>query len=193
MKKLTLLILLLILSILYFTFRSAPLPDPRGASVDVSAPILSGATPEILAGIHVYEYTQTYVNSASRFSFKHPQGFTVTTLPAAGGDEAETILLIESSDKKVGIQILISPYGADVDITAALIRADLPNIQIDNPQTVEIGSNSLGLAFLSDSQAFGGKSREVWFVFNGNLYQISTYAEYDEFLKGLFGTWQFAK
>ena len=193
MKKLLLLILLLILSTLYFTFRSAPSPDSRDASVDASTPIPSGATPEVLADIHLYEYTQTYVNSTFRFSFKHPQSFTVTTVPAAGDGDGETILLVESGDKKVGIQMVISPYGADVDITAALIRADLPDIKIDDPQAVEIGSNRLGLAFMSDSRVFGGRSREVWFVFNGNLYQISTYAEFDEFLKGLFGTWQFTR
>ncbi len=46
---------------------------------------------------------------------------------------------------------------------------------------------------MSDNPAFAGASREVWFVFNTNLYQISTYTEFDELLKGLFGTWQFNK
>lgn len=208
MKKLSFVVpwfaVILTLSTLYFFLsRPAPSPDPRNTNADESAPILSGATAEALADIRSYEYTQTYVNSAFGFSFRHPQGFTVTAAPGTGAD-GEAALLVESGDKKVGIQIVISPYGADVDITAALIRADLPNVQIDNPQAVEIGSHRLGLAFMSDNPAFcappepcaeggGGRSREVWFVFKGNLYQISTYAEFDEFLKGLFDTWQFTR
>lgn len=182
-------IAVLAISLATFYFLKRPVPSDMGAIE--SAVITSEATPKILAEIKTYEYTQTYSDSTYRFSFKHPQGFTVTQLSGTGGDE--TILLIQSSDKKVGIQAVISPYGEDVDITAALIRAQLPNIKIDDAQTVEVGASRLGVAFMSDSQAFGGKSREVWFVWNKNLYQISTYAEYDEFLKKMFSTWQFTK
>lgn len=191
--KAILIALALLLSVLYVLPRFAPSSGLRNTDADESASIPSGATPEVLADIHAYQYTQTYVNSAFRFSFRHPRGFTVTTAPSAGGEDGGTVLLIESGDKKVGVQIVISPYGADADITAVLVRADLPNIRVDDPQTVEVGPDRLGLAFMSDNGAFGGRSREVWFVFNGNLYQISTYAEFDEFLKGLFGTWQFTR
>lgn len=144
------------------------------------------------------QYAQTYSDETYHFSFKYPEGFTVTVVPLAvsevepsvGKGGGETIL-VESSDKKIGIQMLISPYGSDVDITEAMIRSDIPNMKVSDVQTVEIGPNRKGLAFMSDNSAFGGASREVWFVFNGNLYQISTYAEFDELLKGLFGTWTF--
>ena len=53
----------LILSTLYVLSRSAPSPGLRNTSADVSALIPSGATPEVLADILSYEYTQTYVYS----------------------------------------------------------------------------------------------------------------------------------
>ncbi|KKU75770.1 MAG: hypothetical protein UY02_C0043G0002 [Candidatus Giovannonibacteria bacterium GW2011_GWB1_47_6b] len=136
--------------------------------------------------------TQTYTDSAQRFSFNYPEGFTITKVPPVEEGGGKTIL-VESPDKKVGIQILISPYDSDVDITETMIRSDIPNMRVTDPQTVNIGSSRKGLAFMSDNPAFAGASREVWFVFNTNLYQISTYAEFDELLKGLFGTWQFNK
>jgi len=100
------------------------------------------------------------------------------------------------------VQIVISPYGPDTDITEAMIHSDIPELKISDAQELLIGEGRKGLAFMSDNPAFcaspepcvkegNGKSREVWFVFGGNLYQISTYAEQDEFLKRLFGTWQF--
>jgi hypothetical protein len=100
-------------------------------------------------------------------------------------------VLVESPDNSVGVQIVISSYGSNADITADTIRQDIPSLAITGQQVLEVGSTGKGLAFMSNNPAFGDTSREVWFVFNKNLYQISTYAAYDAFLKGLFGTWQF--
>jgi len=87
---------------------------------------------------------------------------------------------------------MISPFdGDDIDLTKATILASIPDIEVSGEQEVLIGAGRKGLAFLSDSKEFGGKSREVWFIFRGNLYQVSTYAELDDFLKGLFATWSF--
>lgn len=176
---------------LFFIFHFPfPASGPLAVSVSTSSP--SAATPDAVAAIASYQYTQTYVDPTYGFSFQYPDGFTVTTVPSSGEGQGDTIL-VESEDKKVGIQMILSPYGSDVDITAALVQADIPNMKVSDPQTVEIGMSRRGLAFRSDNPAFGGQSREVWFVFEGTLYQISTYAAYDEFLKGLFGTWKFVK
>ena len=72
-----------------------------------------------------------------------------------------------------------------------MIEKDIPDLLITDAQTVEIGDNYKGLAFKSDNSAFGGASREVWFVFRNNLYQISTYEKFDELLKKVFSTWVF--
>lgn len=172
-----LLLLTLILSTFYFLPRSAPTSDGSGSQTS-STPI-----PE-------YQYTQDYSDPTYNFSFKYPEGFTVTVVPSAEEGQGETVL-IESSDNKVGVQIIISPYGSDADITAEMIARDIPELKISDAQPVEIGPSRKGLAFMSDNPAFSGKSREVWFVFNKNLYQISAYAENDEFLKKMFSTWQF--
>ena len=176
-----LLLLTLILSTFYFLPRSAP--SGTGSQTSTS-------TPDVAAIISSYQYTQEYSDSSYRFSFKYPEGFTVTVVPSAEEGQGETVL-IESSDNKVGVQIIISPYGSDADITAEMIARDIPELKISDAQPVEIGPSRKGLAFMSDNPAFSGKSREVWFVFNKNLYQISTYAENDEFLKKMFSTWQF--
>ena len=197
-------LLTLILSTFYFIPRSAP----SGTGNQTPTPLESrepltgqASTPDAAAAVKSYEYTQDYSDSTYRFSFKYPDDFTVSVVPPAENGNGETVL-IESSDNKVGVQIIISPYGSDVDITAEMIARDIPELKISDAQPVEIGPSRKGLAFMSDNPAFcatpepcaevgGGKSREVWFVFNENLYQISTYAENDEFLKKMFSTWQF--
>jgi len=64
-------------------------------------------------------------------------------------------------------------------------------MQVTGVQPVEIGDDYTGVAFRSDNPAFGGASREVWFVFHGNLYQISTYEHLDSLLQTMFSTWKF--
>ena len=133
-------------------------------------------------------------NQIHGFLFTTPDGYTVR--------EAENTILIENEEGK-GVQILITPLDEDIPIlTEERIRSDIPDMQITDVQTVEIGENRSGIAFKSDNEAFGcdvsepcpegsGASREVWFVFNGMFYQISTYERLDALLKSIFATWEF--
>lgn len=132
---------------------------------------------------------QTYTSSTYRFSVSMPADFKTAELPA---DEngARTILL--QNDKGEGIQIMITPYPNDPHIiTADDVRASIPGMKVTDEQPVVIGSDYTGVAFKSDNDAFGGDSREVWFVFRKNLYQISTYGRLDPLLKDMFATWKF--
>lgn len=138
--------------------------------------------------------TQSYKNSAYNFSLMMPAGYAASESqdPSTGAD---TIVLQNKTGD--GIQIIISPFDEDkppysgYTLTEARILQDLPNLAISDQQPVNVGSDYIGLAFLSDNQAFDGASREVWFVFRGNLYQISTYARLDPLLQAIFKTWQF--
>ncbi len=137
--------------------------------------------------------TQSYTNTAYKFTLKMPADFTVSDIPGDPDGTPETIVLQDQSGN--GIQIAISPFDEDTTgsytLTQARILQDVPDLTITDPQPIEVGDNYTGLAFKSDNEAFGGASREVWFVFRGNLYQISTYERLDDLLKGIFQTWQF--
>ena len=134
------------------------------------------------------DLSETYQNADYGFSFKYPKDFAVSEI---AGDASE-VVLVQNIAKNIGIQILITPNDeSDSDITAEAIHEKIPDLKISEPQEVLVGENRKGLAFKSDNEAFGGASREVWFIFGGNVYQISAYAELDGFLRGLFGTWEF--
>lgn len=150
--------------------------------------------------------TKNYTNSDYGFSLKMPEGFEARTIhdDASG---SESIMLEGSRDSAnsttstdsvqagsgpVGIQILITPFDEDIVVLdAARIHQDLPALSITDEQVVEVGPTNKGLAFKSDNDAFGGASREVWFVYKGHLYQISTYQRLDSLLQAIFGTWEF--
>ena len=163
--------------------------NSKGADSSTSPVIKSEATKENIAEISQYKYTQRYADTSNHFSFNYPADFTITNLPA---DNGATAILVQSIPKHVGVQILVTPYtDTEVDMTADIIHASIPDIEIHDSQPVNVRPTRKGLAFISDNKSFGGQSREVWFIFGGNLYQISTYLELDDFLKGIFATWQF--
>lgn len=136
--------------------------------------------------------SQRYENAQYRFALNMPADFKATDLPmpSTGGD---TIVLQDNAGN--GIQIDISPFdedtGSGYTLTKERILQDVPDLKISDEQPVDIGDNYHGLAFVGDNQSFGGQSREVWFVFRGNLYQISTYTRLDNLIKAIFATWQF--
>lgn len=131
----------------------------------------------------------TYRNDTYRFSLSVPEGFSPSEF--ANENEGGHTVLIQNS-KGEGIQIFITPFPDDTKIlTADDVRASIPDMMVTNEQPVEVGPEYRGVAFKSDNEAFGGASREVWFVFRGNLYQISTYARLDTLLQSIFATWQF--
>lgn len=135
--------------------------------------------------------TREYTNTAYKFALKMPEDFTASEIPADDGGAA--IVLQDAHSN--GIQIVISPFDEDTGggytLTQERIVQDVPDLHMSDVQVLEVGNNYKGLAFKSDNEAFGGASREVWFVFRGNFYQISTYERLDGLLKGIFQTWQF--
>lgn len=138
--------------------------------------------------VPVPSLTETYRNETFHLSFKYPAGYTVREIPT---ELATTILIERESDQK-GIQIYITPYkDTDTTITAERVQNEVPDIEVNDPQPIILGSAGEGLAFKSNNEDFGGDSREAWFIIAGNLYQISTYAEYDGLLKAIFATWSF--
>lgn len=127
-----------------------------------------------------------YMSEDHRFSVTMPEGFSARESSIDGVDT-----IVFENDKAEGIQIVISPYDDVPQLTKAMILKDIPDMAVTDEQPVEIGSNHTGIAFKSDNPAFDGASREVWFVFRGELFQISTYERFDPLLVAMFGTWQF--
>ena len=167
-------VLVIMLSAGYFVWRTRSMPGTELPPVDYSTVLL----------------TKPYQNDTYKFSLSMPGNFEVRELPADEG--GATTLLIESADRADGVQIVVSSFDENITaLTAERIQQDVPDLVITDPQPVEIGEHNTGLAFKSNNEWFNGASREVWFVFRGNLYQVSTYDRLDPLLKKIFSTWKF--
>ncbi|MCF7865653.1 MAG: hypothetical protein K9M11_04065 [Candidatus Pacebacteria bacterium] len=132
--------------------------------------------------------TKNYTSSAYGFSLNIPEDFTTRESDVNG-----THTIVFENSKSEGVQIVVSPYdekGVKV-LTKDMVQSAIPDLKITDDQVLEIGKSYKGLAFKSDNGAFNGDSREVWFIYKDNLYQISTYSRFDDLLKGMFATWEF--
>ncbi len=153
-----------------------------------SQPAAAAAASQPIIEVPAAPLGQEYKNTKYRFSVSMPAGFKAAELPNDAG--GTTITLQDTGGQ--GIQIYITPYPDDTKvITADDVRSSIPDMKVTQEQDVDIGNDYKGVAFMSNNDAFEGASREVWFVFRGNLYQISTYARFDPLLKEMFGTWKF--
>ena len=150
----------------------------------VAPSMLSAEVPYVGAPL-----TKSYAHKEFRFSLAIPEGFSAGELPTDGAGGKAVVL---QNPQGEGIQIYIVPAEADTKVlTAEDIRREIPDMKVEAEEPVTIGPEYTGVAFLSDNEAFGGASREVWFYFRGNLYHISTYQRLDTLLKAMFATWKF--
>src|SRR3989344_2128233 len=126
-----------------------------------------------------------FENFTPPFTFHYPAGFAVTRVPGEGG---EALLVKKSpapnsaeqnlqSGKEIPnskfeisggseFQIYISPYDDDIStFTLERIRADIPDIVIQEPQEILIAKDKSEHALMFFSPNGGGRTREIWFVY----------------------------
>jgi hypothetical protein len=128
------------------------------------------------------DLTLSYTHPSLGFTFKYPEGFKIGDLP---DDTGETILVQNNGQ---GFQIYTRPLEQQVEITADLVKSDLPDMVVENPFQIDI-SGTRALVFDSKNDS-GEKTGEIWFWNNGTLYQISTPQEFAKTLAEIIKTWQ---
>jgi len=127
----------------------------------------------------------SYVSQSPAFTFVVPEEHTVGEFEERGG----TMVVVQNTDTGLGFQVFVTPFDEDItELTPQRIKQDVPSIVMQNPQQIAVSGNT-GLAFVSQNSAFG-KSREVWFVHSGYLYQMSTYIENEALLLKVLETFR---
>ena len=176
----------------YYNSRLGSLDDStaqnQAPTTDSNSPT-GGASPQAVAAISKYQYTEAYSSDKYGFSFKYPVKFSVNPMSASGSDA----FLVQDIPDKIGVQIVITPQTGNISLSESFLRANLPNLKIGDSKEVKLADGSTAISFSSDNPAFPGGSREIWFMHGGYLYQLSTYATQGDFLDGLFATLSFAK
>lgn len=129
--------------------------------------------------------TATYQHPTYGFSLTYPSELIVQEFDEVGG---ETIVFQKPQEQK-GFQLYITPY-ADTTISESRIKNDIPSGIIREPTEVLLAGDIRGLLFWSEVPVIG-ESRELWFVHDGYLYQVTTYAPLDAWLADIMSTFRF--
>lgn len=153
-----------------FSESSATVLDSRGENIEVD------------------ENHKKYSNSTFGFSLVYPKELSVTEYDEPGG--AKTIVF-QKGEEMYGFQIFVTPYEKK-EITKERIKSDIPSGIIKDPIEVVIGEGINALAFLSSNTAMG-ETREVWFIKDGNLFEVTTYKAQDSWLADILKTISFPK
>ena len=128
-----------------------------------------------------------YRNDTYGFSLEYPKELSVEVFY----DEKGETILFQKPNESVGFQIFITPFEEEEEVlTSSRILRDLKSAVIDDPKEVIIGGNTRALVFWSNDPSIG-RTREVWFIKGGYLYEITTYARLDGWLARILSTLSF--
>lgn len=129
--------------------------------------------------------SKEYRSEAYHFSLFYPENLSVKEYKEAGG--AQTITFSDNQEDK-SFQIFVLPFKGS-QVTEKRFKMDVPSGVLKEPVDVMI-DNIRATAFFS-SNAIMGDTREVWFIKNGFLYEVTTYKELDTWLAGIMQSWKF--
>lgn len=133
-----------------------------------------------------------YVHSQLGFSFDYSKDYTISSFGNFYDSNGQTILL-QKKDSSEGLQVLITPFDEDIQLSIKRIKKDLPKLNITSEKEESIGeeeNNVQIVTFRSDNNLTTGKSIEGWFVYRNNLYQISSTESSDEMFNELIKSWK---
>jgi len=129
-----------------------------------------------------------FVDNRTRFSFPLPEGFTAQEYPY--GDEPDSIAVIVQDSGDNGVEILVRPLSKNASaFSEDSVRATHPNETMTNFRAIT-AEGVPALSFDSTSALWDGASHEVWFVKDGYLYQISSYARDASLVDAVAATWR---
>ena len=126
-----------------------------------------------------------YRNVRYTFSLFYPGSLSVKEIDEGAG--ARTITF-QNPSQGLGFQIFIVPYR-EAQVTDAQFKKDEPSGVHTNVQNGLVAGATA--AAFDGSDAVLGDTREVWFIHNGFLYEVTTMKSLDGWLSQILSTWQF--
>ena len=126
-----------------------------------------------------------YSNPAYHFLLYYPPDLALTEHVEPGGEHTA---VFDDSSNNYGFQIFIVPYSG-TQITQARFNLDEPSGVMQSPVDVII-DGTRGTIFYSNN-ALMGDTRELWFIRDGLLYEVTTYKPLDTWLADIMKTWKF--
>jgi hypothetical protein len=131
-----------------------------------------------------------YLNTALKFSFGMPDGVYAQEFPGTSG----IVVRLHQADSSTHLAVFVTPSKTDPAVfTADTVTADAPGTSVTDAAAASMPGGVTALEFTSSSTAWGGPSRELWFAYNGNRYQVSVPLVDAKLLDFVRDSWQWRK
>lgn len=132
------------------------------------------------------ESTLHYTHPQYGFSLDFPKELEISRYDEGGNSET---IVFQKPNEQVGFQIFVTPYF-EAEITTERLQKDVRSGAIEEPTEVIIGGGQRALVFWGNDPIVG-RLREVWFIHDKYLYEVTAYAELDSWLAEILETWKF--
>lgn len=154
-------------------------------------PITASSSPDLakevsMAGDAPLGYVK-YANSKYSFSYYHSPEASVKEYDEGGG--AMTVVQ-ENVAKVRGLQIFIVPY-AESQITDERFRKDVPSGVRYNIENTTVGVKRIPAVTFNSYDDFLGETRELWFIHDNYLYEVTTFKGFGDWFAPIIQTWRF--
>ena len=135
-----------------------------------------------------------YTADDNSFSFNYPKDFVLTSLVETDEktSEQKQNLIFKGQGDKDNFQIFITKFDSSSPLTVAQIQSEIPDLNMESPQEIAI-DDARGVIFFSTDSQTKFKTREIWLSHGGNLYQITTYPEFDTKIASILSSWKWSK
>ena len=130
-----------------------------------------------------------YRNEHYGFLFYHSPRATVREVDEGQG--AMTVV-VENEVTARGLQIFIVPYTEEV-ISEERFRLDVPSGVVNNLEATNIGELGVPAITFNGHNQFLGETREVWFIYGGFLFEVTTFKGMPEWFAPIMQTWRFLR
>lgn len=169
-------------------------------SVDVAAPeiasnssaaVLSSSSTRITAEVIAQKsappatHSKRYTNTKYAFSYSHTPQAKISEYDEGGG---AALIVHENFEKVRGFQIFIVPY-TESTISEERFLADVPSgVRTEVENTTLDGIPAV--TFVSFDPHIG-ETREIWVIYNGHLYEITTFRGVGDWFRPIIQSWDF--
>jgi|GEM_PF-6922893 len=151
----------------------------------IGTQVTSSSSPSVLSNADSAG-TKKYDGFLYGISFQYPSTLVANSFEQGTGD----VITLTQAGKGVVLQIYVTPYDEN-SITFEKINKDIPGKKIDNAATIAIGQKQDHQALYFEDAGSSPKTNEVWFVYNGNLFQTTSFVENKDILSSIFSSIQF--
>lgn len=141
--------------------------------------------PQVIAKELQAEREGRYYNERYGFSFKTPEGARIHERKE--GADAATIR-VENEKEEKGFQVFVLAYAKDV-ISEERFRMDLPSGVREQEEAILL--DGVPATTFVSKDATLGTTREIWFLRQGYLYEITAPISSEVWLQEVLLTWKF--